>query len=549
MAANLDAPPVLSTPDHILDVAAGRNYAAGSPRLSDIQLRTVYEIDRTVRDINSSKWSRIALQFPDDMLKDAPRIFEQLEKGLAERPRTPEEDIQDPSARDLGKLEHLELGGKKGPRKLFILADTSYGACCVDEVAAEHVDADVVVHYGRTCLSPTSRIPVLHIFTQQVLDSNHVTNAFIEAYSDKTECVILMADVTYSSHVAPLSSMLKDLGYQNIYPTSIKHDPSSLLPNRNVPPAAEADPDALKSFHLFHISTPPESLLLALSSRVSSIRIFPTGTRADQPGRPTSIISSTTKSLQRRYALLTRLASASIFGILINTLSVKNYLHIVERVKRQIHQAGKKSYTFVVGKVNAAKVANFSEIEGWVVIGCWESSLIDSKNFWKPILTPFELSLALQCDDERVWTGEWSSDFQVILDRQPQNAHPPLPDSDKDERDFTNEVSDSEEESAPPEFDLRSGRYVSRPRQPRSGPTPNLQKASSASQVAKRRVGDLATIRGQVSPAAEFLKSHRTWTGLGSDIDIAYEEDGAQIEQGQSGIARGYTVNKSSSKQ
>lgn len=27
-------------------------------------------------------------------------------------------------------------------------------SCCVDEVAAEHINADVVVHYGRACLSP-----------------------------------------------------------------------------------------------------------------------------------------------------------------------------------------------------------------------------------------------------------------------------------------------------------------------------------------------------------------------------------------------------------
>lgn len=31
---------------------------------------------------------------------------------------------------------------------------TSLISCCVDEVAAQHVDADLIVHYGHTCLSP-----------------------------------------------------------------------------------------------------------------------------------------------------------------------------------------------------------------------------------------------------------------------------------------------------------------------------------------------------------------------------------------------------------
>jgi len=38
--------------------------------------------------------------------------------------------------------------------KFYILADTSYGSCCVDEIAAEHADADCIIHYGRACLSP-----------------------------------------------------------------------------------------------------------------------------------------------------------------------------------------------------------------------------------------------------------------------------------------------------------------------------------------------------------------------------------------------------------
>jgi diphthamide biosynthesis enzyme Dph1/Dph2-like protein len=27
-------------------------------------------------------------------------------------------------------------------------------SCCVDEVAAEHIKADALIHYGRACLSP-----------------------------------------------------------------------------------------------------------------------------------------------------------------------------------------------------------------------------------------------------------------------------------------------------------------------------------------------------------------------------------------------------------
>lgn len=37
--------------------------------------------------------------------------------------------------------------------ELYVMADTTYGSCCVDEVGAAHVSAECVVHYGHTCLS------------------------------------------------------------------------------------------------------------------------------------------------------------------------------------------------------------------------------------------------------------------------------------------------------------------------------------------------------------------------------------------------------------
>ena len=48
------------------------------------------------------------------------------------------------------------------------------------------------------------------------------------------------------------------------------------------------------------------------------------------------------------------------------------------------------------------------------------------------------------------------------------------------------------------------------------------------------------------SPGAEYLRSQRTWVGLGSDFEIGYEKDGdekgAVVEEGRGGVARGYTV-------
>lgn len=580
MADNLEAAPVLSTPDtRILEetAPASTKHPINEP-LSDEELGIIYDIERTLREIREGKWRRVALQFPDEMLSDAPRVFQLLSRGIAsdgeinvavsgvQEPTaggghqcgcatngpkdTCVEEVADSVAKNLKVEERTAI---ERPR-FYILGDTSYGSCCVDEVAAEHVQADVVVHYGRACLSPTARLPVIHVFTHRNLDHDAVVQAFEETYPTRDERIILAADVMYAHCVEAVASTLTgQKGYTNVFPTSILHNPSSPIPNRTTPKSVQDQPETLKSWQLFYISDPPTSLLLTLSSRVAAVRIYPTdqNVRDTKPG-PKTVLASTASSLRRRYAILTSLNTVPVFGILINTLSVKNYLHIVEHVQKLISAAGKKSYMFVVGKLNAAKVANFSEIGGWVVIGCWESSLVDSKDFWKPIITPYELELALQNDSDRIWTGEWNSDYQVLLD--PTRAAPSgqTQATDGEANGELNDDGMSESESEPPEFDLRTGRYITRLK---TRPMQNSTKSSTAKSsaapgsksLAKRLNGDVATIGGVVSPAAEYLRSNRTWGGLGSDFVIQYEDDGdankgGAIVEGRAGIARGYTA-------
>jgi diphthamide biosynthesis protein 2 len=242
----------------------------------------------------------------------------------------------------------------------------------------------------------------------------------------------------------------------------------------------------------------------------------------------------------------------------------------LQHCQRLIANAGKKSYVFVVGKVNAAKVANFSEIGGWVVIGCWESSLLESKDFYRPIITPFELELALTDDDSRIWGGEWIGDFATVLARNKtaeQSSSQSKQDqtsNNLDQGDQDQDIDDDASDDEPPEFDLRTGKYVSHSRpmgRPKRDVNPNSSTISrdagasnttttSSALIARHNpTRDVATIAGQVSPAAEFLRSQRTWQGLGHEhASIAYERDdegkivGAPMEEGRSGIARGYTV-------
>lgn len=563
MAGDLIAAPALSTPaehlfEHIDPEVAPASNGAQIHKKSDDELREIYEIASTAREIWANKRRRIALQFPDSMLGDAPWVAEALNSELAALRSSdgdreaPVQQALEPGTQQGKEVQPLpQARSAEQSERIYILADTSYSSCCVDEIAAEHVDADVVVHYGRSCLSPTSRLPVVHVFTRHPLDEVLVIAAFEADFQDKHSKVILMADITYQDHVLPIASLLRARGYTELLSTSITHNPAGRIPNRTIL-VADGTPVSdgldLQTYSVLHISTPPTSLLLALSSRVRSLHVLPTSADSDATPSTTTISSAQTarRLLGRRYARLLSVATAGIIGILVNTLSVSNYLSSVDTLRKQIAAAGKKSYTIVVGKLNPAKLANFAEVDGWVVVGCWESSLVeDDAGFYKPVITPFELDIALAGDDKRTWTGEWWGGIEGVGDFE----EPERPVEADGGESIDGEADDTdEEESAPPEFDLRTGRLISqsrpmrltrRARKPAEASVGQGSKTQSA-ELALRPKGELASVNGVVSPGAEFLRSQRTWQGLGSDFEST--DKNTSIEEGRRGVARGYTV-------
>lgn len=119
------------------------------------------------------------------------------------------------------------------------------------------------------------------------------------------------------------------------------------------------------------------------------------------------------RALMKRYYAIERAKDASVVGILVGTLGVADYLTVIEQLKETIRRAGKKSYMFAMGKLNVPKLANFLEIDIFVLIACPENSLLDSSEFYRPVITPFEMEVA--CNKKREWSQEYVTDFRQLL--------------------------------------------------------------------------------------------------------------------------------------
>ncbi|KAJ2721034.1 Diphthamide biosynthesis protein 2 [Coemansia sp. Benny D115] len=529
--------------------------SSSRPAIDAHSALVVYRVARTAEVISAGGYAMVALQFPDNLLIDSTVVSSELQKLV-------------------------------GPEcKIFILADTSFGSCCVDEVAAEHYSADIVIHYGRTCLSLTSRLPVFYVFGQEEVDvEDCVEQATRELVGQD---LLLMYDVPFAYRAEEIAEALRsrvdgDAGsriFGDVVLSRISAADRVFVPRNNKPVASSGskscgsgdggakseccggcnggetqrsallrstgdsvseavdhrdNPSAGRSWDLGPEKAIGDYTILYIGAESPTLTNIMVTLRARavfsyDPSAKTlrEESSKVNRHLNKRYFAVQRAKDADIIGIVVGTLAATRYVRVIEMLKQMIRKAQKKLYVFVVGKLSMAKLGNFTEIEAFVLVACPENSLVDGKDFDKPIVTPYEFMLAIS--RTREWTGDYITDFHDFL-KEAENE------SQKEQQNAP--ASESGDDSDSPHFSLITGGLKQRRRY--AAPV-----STAASEVGVRDLilrndkYEIAKYLG--SAGAEYLLS-RSFRGLGHDDNLDETSEPMIAVDGRSGIARGYTA-------
>ncbi|KAJ3129087.1 Diphthamide biosynthesis protein 2 [Nowakowskiella sp. JEL0407] len=420
----------------------------------------------------------------------------------------------------------------------YVLADTTYGSCCVDEVAAEHVNADFIVHYGRACLSPTVRVPKQYVFGNQKVDEEHCCDSFTSVFGDdKDQPVVLMADVLFDYVLENIANKLRSEGFSKLQVANI-HFPKTPTetPSRNYKLSDESRPET-SIFYIGYQSLAQSNMILSHSTCKAFYSYNPFERKLTHES------GSVNRTLMRRYFALQKAKDSSIIAIVVGTLGVATYKELIVGLKSLIRAKGKKPYVLAVGKPNPAKLGNFMEVDCFVLVACPENSLLDTKEFMKPIITPFELHLALSSKDE-IWnphTGNYITEFGSIVDQITADAAKLTEENTRKGSSNAGKTLDEMESDEEPEFSLVTGQYRAKDKYglhssggvvSRTVETPN----ADGTVMVRNNLKELSTfVMG--SAAAEYLNMNRSFKGL--EIDPENSEP-SMVVQGRSGIAKGY---------
>lgn len=233
------------------------------------------------------------------------------------------------------------------------------------------------------------------------------------------------------------------------------------------------------------------------------------------PTDSTTLSTVLSRMLRRRYFLLNKAKLATTIAILIGTTSNSySFRRLLSRTRDRIQSTGRTAYTFAVGKLSTAghKLANFAEIDCFVLISCGESIT----QFWQmerddmivPVLSPAELDVALGF---REWDGRYSCDFGDLIRWDEADAHDnncqPFDLRDTENKGVNERNHESSGDDDEPFFSMISGKY----------------EHSKAITTMMNHSVDLGALPGQGilteyrSEAAEFLNK-REYRGLETNV-------------------------------
>ncbi|KAG1359706.1 2-(3-amino-3-carboxypropyl)histidine synthase subunit 1 [Cocos nucifera] len=315
------------------------------------------EIHKTVHRVVSSAARRVALQLPDGLLMYAFPIADIL------RSSTAAEDV-------------------------LVLADPTYGACCLDDFAASALQADLLVHYGHSCLVPvpSARLPTLYVFVDIRIDVQRLAAAVRSAFPPSSK-LALAGTVQFVATVHAAKSILSSEGYDITVPQAKPLSAGEVLgcTAPTIPKSRGVEALVFVADGRFHL----EAFMIA-NPGIRAFRYDPylgvlVLEQYDHEGM---------KKARKDAILAAR--EARNWGVILGTLGRQGNTRVLDRVLEHMEQKGLEYSVVLMSEITPARIALFGDsVDAWVQIACPRLSIDWGEGFTKPLLTTFELEIAL----------------------------------------------------------------------------------------------------------------------------------------------------------
>ncbi|XP_027361133.1 2-(3-amino-3-carboxypropyl)histidine synthase subunit 1 [Abrus precatorius] len=278
--------------------------------------------------------------------------------------------------------------------RCFILGDVTYGACCVDDFSAVALGADLLIHYGHSCLVPidSTTIPCLYVFVDIKINVDHFVDTVRLNLESRAKTLVVAGTIQFASAIRAAKPELEKLGFRVLIPQSKPLSAGEVL-GCTAPKVSKnlLDDDSGESVLVFvadgrfHL----EAFMIA-NPAVKAFRYDPYMGKLfleeyDHVGMKQS----------RKNAIL-KAGEARTWGVVLGTLGRQGNPKILERLEKNMRDKRFDYTVILMSEISPVRIALFEDsVDAWIQIACPRLSIDWGDAFVKPVLTPFEADIAL----------------------------------------------------------------------------------------------------------------------------------------------------------
>lgn len=285
-----------------------------------------FEIHKTIWRIRESKAKRVALQMPEGLLLYATLICDIIEKFT--------------------------------DADTVIMGDVTYGACCVDDFTAIALGADLLVHYGHSCLIPvdqTTGIKVLYIFVDIKIDTLHFLES-VKLNFPTNKKIALVSTIQFVATLHHAANELRELGYEVNIPQSKPLSPGEIL--GCTAPVIPKDHIVLYlgdgRFHL-------EAAMIA-NPGVEAFKYDPYDKKFTQEYYDHKHMRTNRKEA------IDRARSAKRFGLILGTLGRQGAPKVMQHLEKRLKTLNKEVVLILLSEIFPKKLELFQNLDAFVQV-------------------------------------------------------------------------------------------------------------------------------------------------------------------------------------
>uniref|UniRef100_A0A0R0HCD5 2-(3-amino-3-carboxypropyl)histidine synthase subunit 2 n=1 Tax=Glycine max TaxID=3847 RepID=A0A0R0HCD5_SOYBN len=382
-----------------------------------------------------------------------------------------------------------------------------YGSCCIDEVGASHINADFVIHYGHTCFSPTTTLPVFCVFGKASICVADCVESMSKYALRNSKPIMVLFGLEYAHSMRQIKEALLESSM------SCRYDPMPEV-NGLQEPVSDCNGASGTVYSIGGLAWK-----LPEGQSMDDYLLFWIG--HDDSAFANVVLTFNACEIVRYDANENRMVT-DLFQQ--KRILKPGYLHIINQMMELITGAGKKAYTLVMGRPNPAKLANFPEFDFYqcdvfLYVSCAQTALLDSKEYLAPVITPFEAMIAFNRGSQ--WTGAYVMEFRDLIN---------LPQM---------EVGNQEEEAR---FSFLKGGYVDdfENQENAEEERETLALVNATEKALQLQNNSNALMKGNARSGVEFL-ANRSYQGLNMSSENASPEP---YLIGRRGRASGYEDEK-----